>query len=125
MSFLWIYVILNGSPVDFDSQHKPYVQNAITMVPLRIFMEKAGATVNRDTGSPNTTVKYKNKTIMFSKYSSSVIVNGEAPKHVVYNIQTDGTRYVPLRFLTQEMGATLSYDASTRTASITLPKNTD
>lgn len=111
-----INVFLNGSKLDFDV--KPYLKNGRTMVPFRGIFEALGVEVSWD--GVNRTVMATNDTaqIFIEIGKDYAFVNG-------YRIDLDaapeiinGRTFVPLRFVSENAGADVSWDGHTRTVYI-------
>jgi hypothetical protein len=81
-----------------SASNKPHLSGGTTLVPLRAFMQTAGATVDYNAASFDTAVKYKGKTFTFPKHGEMVFVDGKEQKLDKSMIQSDGARYVPFAF---------------------------
>lgn len=107
---------INGSDVKVE---KPFVTNGVTMVPVRVITEAFGAQVDWNGDEKSITLKYEAlmvKLVLGSKIartSSKEAVLEEAP--VIVNEKT----MVPLRFISENFGATVNYEDSTKRISIT------
>jgi hypothetical protein len=103
-----ITVVVNGSPVTFDQP--PIERGGRLYVPLRGVFERLGASVVYSAGTINATSG--GKTIELTVGSTQATVNGQTT-------QLDSHTLVPLRFLSQALGATVNYDSSADTVTIT------
>lgn len=113
-------VYINGSLRHFNPP--ALVVNNRTMVPLRFVMEDnaLGGTVNWDSSRQEATVNCQEKTFIFKPNSTRVKVNEkictlDTPAYVYQN-----RIYIPLRFLSEQLGARVSWDAATRSVYIRL-----
>jgi hypothetical protein len=112
-----VRVYVNGEQVMFDQQ--PIVVGSRVLVPLRGIFEKMGATV---VWLPETrTVRAQRGTTSVELHigSTSALVNGatvtlDVPAQIV-----GGRTVVPLRFISESLGATVNYDDASRTVTIT------
>ena len=111
MSFiLYVLLLMNGQTVDVG-HFKPYLVNGVVRVPLRLFAEKAGATVKYESYRHQAILQFKGKTIVFPDNSEVAIVDGQRVNIGATPIKNDNSRYVPVRFLAEEMNMTVSFDA--------------
>lgn len=112
-----VTVTVNGTAIAFDQP--PIERAGRVFVPLRGVFERLGASVVFDGGAINATRGAM--TIALHVGEAQAVVNGasvalDSPAFVV------GARtLVPLRFVAQTLGATVSYLASSRTVAITQP----
>lgn len=102
-----INISVNGTPMDFPDQ-APYLSNNRTMVPLRFISEALGAEVEWDEVNRKVIVE-GNKIVELTLDSAQATINGtacqlDAPPEVV------GQRtMVPLRFVSEALGAEVKY----------------
>lgn len=88
-----------------------------TFVALSFLSKKLGLTTSWDAISKKISVSGKNKTMEMHAGSSEFHING----HLIYGtppIVLKGTTYLPLRFLLEQMGFTIGYDAATKVITI-------
>lgn len=113
-----IRVQLNGQEVAFDVP--PRIDNGRTLVPLRAIFEALGAEVNWD-GQARKVIATRGATVISLPVGASTAsingkpVNLEVPARIV-----DGRTLVPLRFVSEALGAQVSWDGATQTVSIHL-----
>ncbi len=110
-----ITVVVNGQQVQFDQP--PIERAGRVFVPLRGVFEKLGASVVYDNGLINATGN--NTTIQVRIGSTTAQVNGNPEKLDVAPFIVGTRTYVPLRFISEALGATVNYNDSSRTVSIT------
>lgn len=114
---LKISVTVDGSQVEFDTQ--PYInQDNRTMIPIRFVSEKLGATIAWDAESRTVTIKNSSVTLSMTIDSNTVLKNG-VPGHMDTTavIKQDRTM-VPLRFVSEYLGATVDWDSGNQIAHI-------
>jgi len=111
-----IAVVLNGKPVVFDQP--PVIVGSRTIAPIRAIFEAMGAQVFWDETERTVTVKNETTTIQVKIDSTQAYVNG-AEKILDVPAQIINSRtLVPVRFITESLGATVGWSDSTRTVTI-------
>ncbi|MEW6622913.1 MAG: copper amine oxidase N-terminal domain-containing protein [Bacillota bacterium] len=118
-----IKILVNGNSVAFDTP--PVLQESTTYVPLRVVGEALNAQVGWS-GSDQTAIVRKNydtslsiNTPVHQKEGLSLEINGT----VIENAQllmVDNRVLVPIRIISEYLGAQVGWDGSTRTATIDL-----
>jgi hypothetical protein len=111
-----IVVKLNGKIMVFDQ--KPMIVNGRTVVPLRAIFEALGANIEWD--GKNQTVKAmkgKNK-IMVKIGDTHAVKNGKKVKLDQKAIIVNKRTMVPLRFVSEALGAKVEWDAKNATVHI-------
>jgi hypothetical protein len=111
-------VVVNGNALTMPEP--PVERGGRVFVPLRSIFESLGAGVAYDNGTINATLG--DKTVQVKIGSSQAIVNGQqqfldAPPYIV-----GATTMVPLRFVSEALGATVDYDSTNGTISIAAAK---
>ncbi len=109
-------VIINGKEQEFTQD--PIIINGVTMVPMRGVFTSLGATVVWNQAAQTVTAR-KNDTVIELKVDSTIAkLNG-------VDIQLDqplkninGHTVVPIRFVSEALGARVSWDQATRTVEI-------
>lgn len=116
-----VRVMLGQRRIDFGDV-QPVMEGGSTLVPVRRFAEECGASVLWDPALRTVTLSRGDIKISIPVGSNQVSVNGAiqaipAPARII----ADRT-YVPLRFLAEVLiGARVSWDAATLTATISTP----
>jgi hypothetical protein len=108
-------VILNGQELVFNVP--PVIEQGRTLVPLRVIFEALGANVNWD-GRTRTVTATKDGTeikliIGGRAYKNNQPVALDVPAKIV-----NGRTLVPLRFVSEALGAKVNWDAKTQVATI-------
>lgn len=111
-----IYVVLNNKILGFSTP--PIIENGRTLVPMRFLFEQMGADVEWDQETQTATATMNNTAVAFSINDTSAEVNGTAATMDVPARLINDKTMVPLRFLSEEMGYTVTWDEATRTAVI-------
>ncbi|MGW8960042.1 family 10 glycosylhydrolase [Paenibacillus sp. NPDC055715] len=117
-----IEIILDGQPLKSDAS--PYiVQGAnVTMVPLRVISEGLGAQVNWSTSSGTVTITAQDKNISMENGGQSATVNGKSVRLDTSARMTSGRVMVPLRFVGEELGLKVDWQASERVITLSSGK---
>jgi hypothetical protein len=111
-----VTVEVNGSAVDFASA--PIVQDGRVFVPLRGVFERLGASVDYSNGTIN--ASGNGRTITLQIGSTQATINNQSEIIDVAPFIIGSSTYVPLRFVSQALGANVDYDNSNRVVSIRL-----
>lgn len=107
-----INVNLNGRYLFFDSE--PIIKNGRTLVPMRAIFEALGADIEWD-GAKRTVSAYRNGVSMEVKIDDSIAhINGLAVGLEVPPTIVDGRTMVPIRFISESLGAHVSWDGLNR-----------
>jgi hypothetical protein len=107
-------VVVNGSPVQFDQP--PIERSGRVFVPLRGVFERLGASVVYDNGTINATGN--GRTIQLQIGSTRAVVNGQTQTLDVAPFLVGARTLVPLRFISEALGANVQYDNSSQVVSI-------
>lgn len=114
-----IRVSVNGGTVVFTPPAAPVQQSGTVLVPLRGVFEKLGANVQYD-GATKTIVAVKGPTtVRLVLGADQADVNGETRALSVPALATQGATLVPLRFVSEALGAQVQWQATERTVLIT------
>lgn len=111
-----IYVQLNDKILGFDEP--PVIEDDRTLVPMRFLFEQMGADVEWNQETQTATATMNNTAVAFSINDTNAEVNGTAATMDVPARLINDKTMVPLRFLSEEMGYTVTWDEATRTAVI-------
>ena len=112
---IWVY--LNGEKMTFDAD--PYIENGTTRVPMRAIFEGLGAEVGYDGETKTVTAQKDDTKIELVIGSDSALVNGEENKLLVPAEIKNSRTMVPLRFVSEALGANVDWDGETKTITIT------
>ncbi|MTI81883.1 MAG: hypothetical protein FH758_13590 [Firmicutes bacterium] len=109
---------VGGEPYTLDS--KPFINDSNrTMVPVRFVTEALGAQVNWEQKTKKVTVVDGNTEVVLSLADSSVLVNGEAQFLDAPALISGNRTFVPLRFVSETLGALVEYDSQEKQITIT------
>ena len=111
-----VTVVVNGQQVGFDQP--PIERSGRVFVPLRGVFERLGASVVYDNGVINATGN--GRTISLKIGSNVAIVNGESQTLDVAPFLVGARTLVPLRFISQALGANVDWNNNTQVVSIAM-----
>ncbi|CAG7659154.1 copper amine oxidase N-terminal domain-containing protein [Paenibacillus allorhizosphaerae] len=114
-----IKIVLNDNPIYFEQL--PVTVDGSTMVPFRKIAEALGATVTWNGELQTITVVRSNKKINLTLNDKKVTVNNSEIIADVAPLTINGLTFVPLRLLSESLGAEVTYISETNTAKITAP----
>jgi len=109
-----VNVIVNGQPMSFAVA--PMVRAGRVFVPLRGIFERLGASVVYSNGQINATAT--GRSISLSIGSTQATVDGQPQTIDVAPFIVGATTFVPLRFISQALGASVNWNDSTSTVTI-------
>src|SRR5579864_7305337 len=109
-----ITVVVNGQQVQFDQP--PIERSGRVFVPLRGVFERLGATVVYDNGVINATGN--GRSVQLHIGSTTAVVNGQSQILDVAPFLVGARTLVPLRFISQALGASVNYDYNSNTVEI-------
>lgn len=112
-----IRVMVNGHPVSFDTVG-PREYNGRVLVPLRGVLEEIGANVDWDANSRTVIATSKGTQIELPIGSRFARVNGERMALDVPAMTIAGSTMVPLRFISETLGASVRWNPNTQTVRI-------
>jgi hypothetical protein len=110
-----VSVTLNGAPLSLNPA--PQVQAGRVFVPLRGVFEQLGASVVYDHGTINAQ-KGHDRSVSLHVGSTQATVDGQATTIDVAPFIVGASTYVPLRFVSQALGASVNYDATNRVVAL-------
>lgn len=96
----------------------PYVKSNRTLVPLRFISEHLGADVKWNGSERSVTVTVDGKTLVLHEGSQVIQVNGA--RHTIEAAPEikQGTTFVPLRFISEQLGATVEWNQTQQRVTI-------
>jgi hypothetical protein len=109
-----VAVTINGGAVDFSPP--PIIQAGRVFVPLRGVFEQLGATVVYSNGTINATGNGRNISLQIG--STQATINGQPETIDVAPFIIGASTFVPLRFVSEALGASVNWDNEDRIVSI-------
>jgi len=113
----YVKVFVDGAPVTFDQP--PMIGNGRVLVPLRGVFEQLGATVTWDPSAQTVLAERGATSVSLRIGSSQAFVNGQPQVLDAPAMLVAGRTLVPLRFISQALGAVVAWDAASSTVQIT------
>ncbi|MEL7649634.1 MAG: beta-propeller domain-containing protein [Sedimentibacter sp.] len=111
-----VTVYVGNEKVEFDVE--PFIENGRTMVPLRGVFEKFGAVVDWNKSIQEAVIKDEYNEIQMLLGKNKVMVNGEIMDIDVPTKLINSRAFVPLRFISENLGHDVSWDQATKTVRI-------
>jgi plastocyanin len=111
-----VRIIVNGQEASFDQP--PIEQSGRIFVPLRGVFERLGASVVYNNGLINATGNGRN--IQLHIGSTAATVNGQPTSLDVAPFLVGARTLVPLRFISESLGANVNYDGNSRTVTVAM-----
>lgn len=107
-----ITVTLNGEQLHFDVP--PVLENGRVLLPLRAIFEALDATVNWDGATNTVTATKGNDTVKLTVGKKTAYKNGASVELDVPAKVVKGRTLVPVRFISEALGATVQWDSESR-----------
>jgi spore germination protein YaaH len=119
-----VNIVLDGYPLPFAVE--PIIVNGTTMVPFRTISEALGITVEWDQATKTITATdahtSEKKVVKLTLNKENANVNGEEVRLAVAPMLSKQSTLIPLSFFSQQFGAAVGWDQTTKTVSIRSPK---
>ena len=98
----------------------PIIENGTTLVPFRFIGEAIGATIGWDAATKTVKYVFGNITIVLKIGSTAATVNGVGKTLTVApKILPSGRTIVPVRFISETLGANVAWNSSTKMVTVT------
>ena len=115
-------VVVNGENVFFPDA-RPFIdENGRTQVPVRFVSEALGAQVNWDSIAKKVTVTFNSKKVSLTIGSKGYEVDGQSFQMDTFALLVESRTFVPLRFVSEALGAEVVWEKSTKTVYINIEK---
>ena len=112
----YVHVYVDGQLVAFDVP--PQILNSRVLVPLRGVFERLGASVGWDARTQTVLAERGATSVALVIGQTQAMVNGQPAAMDVPAMLVGGRTMVPLRFVSQALGAAVNWDAPTYTVTI-------
>lgn len=109
-------IIVNEKYLSFETP--PVTQNGHLLVPVRAISDELGANLNWDGLYQLISLDIEGITVTLNIGSSAAFINGEEVRIDVPAQLIDNRTFVPLRFISEALGAQVRWDETTQTAYI-------
>lgn len=113
----WITVVIDGDYLIFEQP--PVSSNSSTLVSMRAVFEKLGAEVLWNAGDQSVTANKGETKIWLQLNNSTAKINGKEQTLEVAPTKINNSTMVPLRFVSEALGAKVDWDSKTQTITIT------
>lgn len=107
---------INYAPATMDQA--AFVKNGRTLVPFRFLGEALGAQISWDSAKNQASLKLNTTEVKVSIGSKAAYINGKLFTLDVPAESKGGRTFIPLRFVSEALGATVGYDEATATVSV-------
>lgn len=112
-----IKCFLDGKQLHFDVL--PIVKEGVTYVPMRAIFEAQGAVIEWNNTAKTISAVREDIHIFYMVQEGRVFVNGQENKQVLKAISFQNNTLVPLRFISEVLGSSVSWDEGTHSVYIT------
>lgn len=120
----YVSVTVEGETIDFPDA-RPFIDsNNRTLVPVRFISEALGGQVDWDGAFRQVTITYKDKTIKLVIDKKEIMIDDKEQSMDTQAILKSGRTFVPVRFVSEAMGAQVEWDSANLTVVITLKDET-
>lgn len=113
----WITVVVDGDYLIFDQS--PVSVKGSTLVPMRTIFEKLGAEVRWNAGDQSVTAVKGETSIWLQLNNRTAKVNGKDQALETVPKSINNSTMIPLRFVSEALGAKVKWDSSKQTIMIT------
>ncbi len=111
-----ITLVINGE--EYVSETAPYIENGVTMVPLRVISEALGAEVSYISETKTVEIEKDGIIVLLTIGEESAEIGGESVSLQSPAVISGGRTMVPLRFAAESLGAEVGWDGATKTITI-------
>lgn len=112
-----VKILLDGK--ELVSDQEPRFESNYTLVPIRVIAESLGAEIGYNNATKQVTVTTADHAISLTLNSKTATVDGKSVTMDVPMRGFGGRTFVPIRFLSETLGAIVNYSQATKTVSIT------
>lgn len=102
--------LVNSQPVTMEQP--AYVNDGRTLIPFRFLGESLGADITWDSQTSQAKLKLADKEVIVAVGSTAAYVNSKLTTLDVPAEITENRLFVPLRFISESLGAVVNYDAA-------------
>ncbi|MEC0131891.1 copper amine oxidase N-terminal domain-containing protein [Paenibacillus odorifer] len=110
---------LDGKQIHFNVS--PILKDGVTYVPMRSIFEALGATIKWDNHAKSVSAVKGDINIFYLVKEGRVIVNAKENEHVLKGINFQNNTLVPLRFISEVLGSSVTWDEGAKSIYITSP----
>ncbi|AWV31923.1 copper amine oxidase N-terminal domain-containing protein [Paenibacillus odorifer] len=110
---------LDGKQLHFNVS--PILKDGVTYVPMRAIFEALGATIKWDNHAKSVSAVKGDINIFYLVREGRVIVNAKEHEQVLKGINFQNNTLVPLRFISEVLGSSVTWDEGAKSIYITSP----
>ncbi|MFF3924037.1 copper amine oxidase N-terminal domain-containing protein [Paenibacillus lactis] len=114
----FVSVVMDGQKIWFPDAQAFVDENGRTLVPVRFIAEKMGANVGWEPKTMTVPIEQDDLHIVLTIGESKALVNGQEMVFDTRAITSGGRTFVPLRFVSEALGAEVDWDSPTSTVFI-------
>lgn len=114
-------VLLSGSPLSLPAHQQPLIMSGTTLVPMRAIFTALGAEVAWESETMTVTARKGDMTVVLQIGACAGRVNDREVALAHRAQLVEGTTYVPLRFVSEALGAQVGWDGKRRIVTIDWP----
>jgi len=112
-------ITVNGTSEKIDAQgSKPIIKDGRTLLPIRTLIESLGGTVEWDAKEQKVTITLNGHSMVLWIGKTTALVDGNKVSLDVAPTIINGRTYLPLRFISENLGASVNWDSTTQTVTI-------
>ncbi|MEY8320880.1 stalk domain-containing protein [Lachnospiraceae bacterium 46-61] len=109
-------VTVNGTAITFDAQ--PFIEQGITLVPMRAIMDTLDASVEWDAAAKTVTATKGDKIVVLTINSKQAIVNGQAVELDVAAKIVGNRTFVPVKFIGEQFGLNVEWNGTDKVVAL-------
>jgi hypothetical protein len=113
-----IRVVVNGAKINFPDAEPFIDENSRTQVPIRFVGEALGADVSWDGNTRKVTITLNGRKVVLQIGNKNYEVNGKQNQMDTVALLKESRTFVPVRFVSEALGATVKWNANIRTVYI-------
>ncbi|HUC91962.1 MAG TPA: copper amine oxidase N-terminal domain-containing protein [Paenibacillus sp.] len=121
----FVSVVMDGQKIWFPDAQAFVDENNRTLVPVRFVAEKMNAKVGWQSETMTVPIERGDQQIQLTIGENKVIVNGKEAAFDTQAIMSGGRTFVPLRFVSEVLGAEVKWDGSTSTVFISTKEDAE
>jgi len=116
-------MIVNGQVAEIDPGRgtAPLIENGRTLVPIRAIVEAMGGTAEWDAATSKVTISALNHNVEMQVGSKNIAVDGGTASMDIAPEIINGRTMLPIRFVTENIGCSVAWIASTQEVVIVYP----
>lgn len=116
-------VVVNGEKIDFPDAQPFIDKNGRTQVPVRFVSEALGAQVDWNGNTKKVTVALNSRKVVLTIDKKDYEINGQSYQMDTVALLVESRTFVPIRFVSEALGAKVIWDQNSKTVYINLDPN--